>query len=177
MVCNSCGRFRGWLGNQAITFINETRARFGAPEIITIRSFPRTPSGAGGEDIEERRRKVGPEMDMRSYSAQYFIRLEDVSEGPLEKTIAKVVPGSFDKPEACFDDGSKLSLNKTSVLALSKAFGWESADWIGKPVEIYEGSVVFKGTAQPGVLVRPVVTSPSSASTPRKDDLDDEIAF
>lgn len=42
LICNSCGKNRGWLGVNAIEFINETRARFGAPEIIILRT-PRGP--------------------------------------------------------------------------------------------------------------------------------------
>jgi hypothetical protein len=55
MVCNSCGKSRGWLGGQAVDFINETRRRFGAPEVITIRSFPRTSPAPAARSSECRR--------------------------------------------------------------------------------------------------------------------------
>jgi hypothetical protein len=156
LTCRSCGKFRGWLGKREIEFINETRARFGALEIITIRSFPRTSPGAGGRDIAERRQpKKGPETDMRSYAAKDYIKLDHVAEGPLVKTIASIEPGSFDKPAVTFDDGSQLSLNRTSVLDLSKAFGWDSAEWIGRRVEIYQDEIKFNGGTQPGIRVRP----------------------
>jgi hypothetical protein len=48
MTCASCGRHRGWLGRDAINFINETRARFGAPEIIVLRNRS-IAAGAGDE--------------------------------------------------------------------------------------------------------------------------------
>jgi hypothetical protein len=38
MTCRSCGQFRGWLPRDAVAFINDVRAKFGAPEIITIRN-------------------------------------------------------------------------------------------------------------------------------------------
>jgi hypothetical protein len=117
-------------------------------------------------------------MDMRSYSAKDFIKLEDVAEGPLKKVIASIEPGSFDKPAVTFDDGSQLSLNRTSVLALSKAYGWDSDSWIGHSVEIYRGEVAFKGTSKAGVLVRPLdPPTPASARSNPRGDLDDEIKF
>jgi hypothetical protein len=52
LVCAECGRDRGRLSEAAITFIRETRARFGAPEVITLRalSSPRALPGAGDEE-------------------------------------------------------------------------------------------------------------------------------
>jgi hypothetical protein len=35
--CRSCGRRRGWLSKSTADWIAEVAARFGAPEIITIR--------------------------------------------------------------------------------------------------------------------------------------------
>jgi hypothetical protein len=95
-------------------------------------------------------------MDMRTYAARNFIKLEDVSEGPITKTIAAIEKGNFDKPEATFSDGSTLSLNKTSVLALGKVFGFESDDWVGRRVEIYAGDISYNGTTTSSVLVRPI---------------------
>jgi hypothetical protein len=90
------------------------------------------------------------------YSSRTYIKIDDVVDGPLVKTIASIAEGSFDKPEATFEDGAKLSLNRTSVLALGKVFGWESREWIGGRVEIYAGEVTFKGSTKPGVFVRPI---------------------
>jgi hypothetical protein len=49
MTCTTCGAFRGWLSAEAATFILETRARFGAPENIVLRT-PSRAVGAGGEE-------------------------------------------------------------------------------------------------------------------------------
>jgi hypothetical protein len=46
LTCATCGKHRGWLGRDAINFINETRARFGAPEIITLRTPSTSPAQA-----------------------------------------------------------------------------------------------------------------------------------
>ena len=48
MTCTTCGAFRGWLSAEAATFIIETRARFGAPESIVLKT-PSRAAGAGGE--------------------------------------------------------------------------------------------------------------------------------
>jgi hypothetical protein len=48
MTCTTCGKFRGWLSDEAAAFIIETRARFGAPESIVMR-IPSRAVGAGGE--------------------------------------------------------------------------------------------------------------------------------
>jgi hypothetical protein len=49
LTCTTCGAFRGWLSAEAATFIIETRARFGAPESIVLRT-PSRAVGAGGEE-------------------------------------------------------------------------------------------------------------------------------
>ena len=49
LTCAACDRHRGWLSEAVIKFIQESRARFGAPEVITIRSHPSHAIGAGGE--------------------------------------------------------------------------------------------------------------------------------
>ena len=54
--CAGCGRHRGWLPAAALGFIEETRQRFGATEIITFRNSQfRSPPGAGDEINEARR--------------------------------------------------------------------------------------------------------------------------
>jgi hypothetical protein len=48
--CATCCASRGWLSAEAADFITATRARFGAPETIILRSVSsRTSPGAGGE--------------------------------------------------------------------------------------------------------------------------------
>jgi hypothetical protein len=48
MSCATCGAYRGTLGPETVNIIHETRARFGAPEIITLRN----PSIAAGDGAE-----------------------------------------------------------------------------------------------------------------------------
>src|SRR5262245_55855453 len=93
-------------------------------------------------------------MDMRGYSAKHFLKLADVADGPIVKTIASIKEGDYGKPDVTFTDGTVLSLNKTAVLELSKAYGFESENWIGRSIEIAEGTVTHKGTEKPAIVVR-----------------------
>src|SRR5215831_4601389 len=101
------------------------------------------------------KRKIG--MHMTKYAASTFIKVDALAGGSLRKTITDVEEGKFDKPVATFEDGSKLSLNKTNVRTLIRAFGDDSNDWIDRPVELYAGTVSDKnGEPMPSVLVRPI---------------------
>lgn len=115
-------------------------------------------------------------MELQQYAAKNYIKLTDLAEGPLAKTIVSIEEGNFDKPEVTFEDGSKLSLNKTSVLVLGKAFGWKSQAWLGRQVEIYAGEVTFQGTTKPSVLVRPIDRQPPKLSQVA-DQLNDDVPF
>lgn len=83
-------------------------------------------------------------MDMTKYAGSTFIKVEDLAGGSLRKTIADVEEGKFEKPVATFRDGPKLSLNKTNVRTLIRAFGEDSSDWIDQLVELYAGTVSDK---------------------------------
>ncbi len=121
-------------------------------------------------------------MDMTKYAGSTFIKVEDLAGGSLRKTIADVEEGKFEKPVATFRDGPKLSLNKTNVRTLIRAFGDDSSDWIDRFVELYVGTVSDKnGEPMPSVLVRPV-PPPAAAKAipgpqPARGPMDDEIPF
>ena len=121
-------------------------------------------------------------MEMTKYAGATFIKVEDLASGSLRKTITDVEEGKFDKPVATFQDGSKLSLNKTNVRTLLRAFGDDSNDWIDRLVELYAGTVSDKnGEPMPSVLVRPV-PPPAAAKAipgpqPTRGPMDDEIPF
>ena len=62
-------------------------------------------------------------VDLRRYLGNFFIKLSDVQDGPIEKTIVAVEDGSYDKANLVFDDGARLPLNATNFRALFAAFG------------------------------------------------------
>ena len=79
-------------------------------------------------------------MDMRKYGSSTFIGVEDLRDGPEQETITSVADGKFNKPVATFESGDKLSLNKTNVKSLIKAYGPNGQDWNGCVVELHPGT-------------------------------------
>jgi hypothetical protein len=101
-------------------------------------------------------------MDTRDYAGKYFLKLDDVAEGPIQQTIADVTPGNYGKPELTFESGAKLSLKRTNTRSLIKAFGNNSDQWIGRRIELSEGEAEFKGERQPLILVQAASASKAS---------------
>jgi len=146
-------------------------------------------------------------MDMRKYSGASWLKKEDVSDGPLQRRIAAVSIGKFEKPDVLFETGDKLSLNATNNHELMAAYGLDSDDWIGHVIELFLGEGEFQGKSIEMIRVRaiskpkhygeqkaakPVRQKPkqppaeiadegefgASKSGARKDDvMDDEIPF
>ena len=91
------------------------------------------------------------------------------------------------KPVLYFNKGSKgLVLNVTNAKAIAKTYGDDTANWTGKPIEIYPTQVEFKGELVDGIRVRvPDVEPPTVAAEPPadggppmgEDELDDEIPW
>jgi hypothetical protein len=95
-------------------------------------------------------------IDMRKYSGERFVKLDDVRAGPLHETIAAVKAGKFDKPNLGFVSGAMLSLNATNNMTLLRHYGPNSDDWVNKEIELYAGQVEFQGRPLDAVLVRPI---------------------
>jgi hypothetical protein len=76
-------------------------------------------------------------------------------------------------------ESDRLSLNKTNVNTLIKAYGPNDEDWIGRVVELYVGPLKYNGGIQEGVLVRPVSPSKSIEAVPNtpRPDMNDDIPF
>jgi hypothetical protein len=114
-------------------------------------------------------------MDMRKYAGSSFLKVEDVRDSTRQDQIVDVTIGDFDKPVLQLASGDKLSLNATNTKALNRAYGWDSAGWSGKTIELYIGQVEFKGQEQDSVLVRPI--SPPVPPGTGPGDMSDEIPF
>jgi hypothetical protein len=124
-------------------------------------------------------------MDITKYLGSAFRRVGDVKvNGPIRVVITSAAEGQFDKLDLTFDDGTRLSLSVTNTRTLVRAYGTESADWIGKEIELYLGETQYKGELQESILVKPI--SPPIKKRPppkpkgesdRRGDLDDEIPF
>ena len=124
-------------------------------------------------------------MDMTQYTGAAFITVDDVGNGPLQETIAKVALGNYDKPVLSFESGGQLSLNKTNVKTLIRAYGKDSRDWIGCRIEIAAGEIEYQGKITASVLVRPISEKKtpdlakltSKPDTRKGVDMDDAIPF
>jgi hypothetical protein len=126
-------------------------------------------------------------MDMRKYSGDHFIKINDVRDGPIQAQIAVVKTGKFDKPDLVFESGDVLSLNATNTKILVRAYGPNSRDWIAKSIEMFLGEVEFQKKMQEAVVVRPIsppLKPAEQAKLPPADlvsgkdgDLDDKIPF
>ena len=129
-------------------------------------------------------------MDMRKYSGAIFIKVADVSEGPLQLQIAVVKVGKYDKPDVVFESGEILTLNGTNNRTLMRAYGPNSDDWKGKKIELTLGELPFEGKFRDAVIVKPIDApinpsqktpvpqeTPSKGTPKKRDDMDDEIPF
>jgi hypothetical protein len=125
-------------------------------------------------------------MDMKQYAGEHFLKVTDLDDEPIQKTIAVIKTGKWDKPNCVFEDGDVLSLNVTNSRALLKAYGSDSDGWVGKTIELYVGKVeVRDGDIKDAILVRPVSPplrrpkSPPQASKtePAEGDPSEEIPF
>jgi hypothetical protein len=114
-------------------------------------------------------------MKLAQFAAANFLGVDDVRDGSLVKTIDNIQQGSFGKPDATFTDGSKLSLNKTNCRTLVRLFGdgIEFDSLKGKQIELYLGTVRYKGKEDPSVRVR---AAPSLVLEPAVM-IDDTIPF
>jgi hypothetical protein len=64
-------------------------------------------------------------MDMRKYSGEHFVKVDDVKDGPIQGQIAVVKEGRFGKPDLALESGDVLSLNATNNQILMRAYGAE----------------------------------------------------
>jgi hypothetical protein len=130
---------------------------------------------------------TGAAMDMRKFSGDHFIKVADVRDGSIQGQIAVIKNGKFDKPDLVFETGDILSLNATNTKALSRAYGPNSKDWVGRIIEMFMGEVEFQGKMQPAVLVRPLSPpiavdkqsklSPEETAAAANDDMNEQIPF
>ena len=125
-------------------------------------------------------------MNVRKWIGGEFLKPEDIGATPIVLTIVDVAEGKWEKPDLTFDNGSKLSLNKTNALTIARAWGDESDDWIDKQVELSAGLTTYNGEQQKSILLKPIrPATPANALKPVKlpkppqksDPLDDDIPF
>jgi hypothetical protein len=120
------------------------------------------------------------EMDMSKFGGDQYLKVEDLRiNGPVQAVIETVEDGPFDKPVAILSDGSSVQLNITNTRTLIKAWGRDSAAWIGREVKLSVEQVDFRGEPTDSIVVRPVSAIPlGEQKRPGPDPIDDpDIPF
>ena len=83
------------------------------------------------------------------------------------------------KPVLYFEKAQKgLVLNKTNANAIADAYGDDTSDWEGKPVEVFPTRVEFRGKLVDGIRVRiqsEAQPKKQPAAAPMADEFGDEI--
>lgn len=120
--------------------------------------------------------------DLKKYSGQHFIKVNDVRDEPLRETIVGVREGAYGKLELILESGDILSLNATNTEILMDAYGRNSDHLVAKEIEMKLGMTKFKGEDTETVVVVPI--SPpikkketKEASGKPAPSMDDEIPF
>ena len=117
-------------------------------------------------------------MDMSKYIGGLFLKVDDIKvNGPVRVRISDLSEGRFDKPGLTFDDGTRLSCNTTNGRVLTRAYGFESDDWIDKEVELVVGEIQYQGKPQEAILIKPISPPIESKAPPNCDDPNDSIPF
>jgi hypothetical protein len=151
----------------------------------TFKICSRAPGASTGGFAKQERRESEATMtitDMSEYAGISFIKLEDLQRsGPREETIADCVPGKYGV-ELIFESGDQLSLNKTSLRTLRKAYGDDGRSWVGKCVKCHAGQVPYEDGMTDAALVEPISPPTSDGKLPPpkpkaaiSEDFDDEI--
>lgn len=113
-----------------------------------------------------------------------FLRKEDLEEDATV-TITGVtledMPGDAGEKRWVlgFNEYKKgLVLNATTIKALEKAYGGNSADWVGKEIVLFvDESVMFKGQVVGGLRLRAVKKKKGASATAPTPPPVDEVPF
>jgi hypothetical protein len=109
-------------------------------------------------------------MDMRKFSGENFVKVNDVRDGSIKGKVVGLREGRYGKPDLILESGDILSVNATNNKMLMRAYGTESDHWIGKMIELFLGEIEYQGKMQEAVLVRPI--SPAGQA-----EMNDSISF
>ena len=87
-----------------------------------------------------------------------YLNTADLQGQPRQVTIAKVVSetvGGVQQPVMRFHGIDRaLVLNKTNAGLVAAAYGTETNDWAGRPIELFPTMVTYEGQNVPAIRVR-----------------------
>jgi hypothetical protein len=173
--CAGCDQHRGWLPGTITNFLSETVRLFGVPnEPFLIRDASQTQLNLRGVDM--RRSELFPSRFLRHADLQgrpqtviiKDVALEDVGGDGKQKPVIRF--RGKEKGFVC---------NATNYDVIADAYGDETDDWAGQPIELYPTRVAFKGQLTDTIRVRIPQAKPAPAQkpAPASVEINDEIAF
>ena len=171
MRCAGCDRHRGWLPRTIASFLSETARLFGAPDEPFL--------------IRDASNLIGGKMKRSQLYPSRFVRHADLQGRPQtviikDVTLEDVGDDSKQKPVIRFRGKEKgFVCNATNYDVIAEAYGDETDDWSGQPIELYPTRVPFKGQLTDTIRVRVPQAKPAPASKPVPDSAEpnDEIPF
>ena len=126
-------------------------------------------------------------MNMNEVYPSKYIKAADLREKEVSVTIDRVEMGEMGdgtmKPVVYFQGHTKgMVCNKTNSNAISSAYGFESNDWTGKQLILFQQWVEFQGKSDWAIRVKPPIPdkteSPTTKTISMEDSIvDDEIPF
>jgi hypothetical protein len=121
-------------------------------------------------EIQESKQQGRMTMDMREFSSG-VIRPEDLYDGPRVEKIVNVSKKETERYTCAvleFESGDQLYLWNNQARILNKAWGYDSADFIGQELELSLGHYPDKRTDPPTeketVAVKPISPRKETAS-------------
>ena len=161
--CAGCDRHRGWLPRTITNFLSETVRLFGVPdEPFLIRDASQTQPNLKGADMK--RSELFPSRFLRHADLQgrpQTVIIKDV-------TLEDVGDDGKQKPVIYFRGKEKgFVCNATNYDVIADAYGDETDDWAGQPIELYPTRVPFKGQLTDAIRVRIPQAKPAPAHQSR----------
>ena len=100
-------------------------------------------------------------MDMRKYGQTYLqpadlLKTGGKRSGTIEEVRPPETGAKFPKPILVLADGKLVTLNKISVGNLMQEFGFDSADWAGRSVQLTRQSGLIDGKETEWIAVEAV---------------------
>jgi hypothetical protein len=193
LTCAACDRCRGSLSETAITFILEMRARFGAPEVITLRtlSSSRALPGVGNEEHNHSASGDNLKMKRDEIFPSKYLKASDLNK-PIVVTIDSALMEVLKNPEGkeqskvvLYFRGAKkaLPLNVTNWDAVAAICGEDTDDWPSGRIELYADKTRMGGKTVDCIRVRAPhnvvakIVTPTKATEPEAEDMNDAIPF
>jgi hypothetical protein len=128
LTCATCGRLRGWLSEAAIKFFQETRARFGAPEVITFQtpSSSRALPGAGDEEHIHSATESNLPMKRDDVFPSKYLKASDLNGKPIVVTIESAPLEVLKNSEGQEQHKTVLYLKGAKKVLPLNATNWDS---------------------------------------------------